>query len=233
KNGYAWVTVSGPYAYYEIARSRSGEVACRQLGGPEYKGHPVTDRYVAYRCYPMEMRGICHSHLVRDYQKIADRSEDVKEIGETLLGLEYEIFSAWHLFKDGKMDRPDLQVRLNEISKPYEAALLMGAAVDDSKVAGMCSNIYIHWPAIWNFGWVEGMEPTNNEGERGARLLVTWRKKCFGTQSASGSLFVGQMATVIETCRRQCRSAFGFVADALTAYMSGGTPPSLIVANST
>ncbi|MBI3695995.1 MAG: transposase, partial [Acidobacteria bacterium] len=47
KNGYAWVTVSGPYAYYEIARSRSGEVACRQLGGPEYKGHPVTDRYVA------------------------------------------------------------------------------------------------------------------------------------------------------------------------------------------
>ena len=232
KKGYAWVTASGPYAYYEIAHSRSGEVARRQLDGPAYRGTVVTDRYAAYKCYPMENRGICHSHLMRDYQKIADRGEHVKEIGESLLELERRIFHAWHEYQDGRIDRVDLQFQLVGIAEPYQAALHRGMANDDSKVAGMCKNIHGHWEAIWNFGWVDGMEPTNNEAERTARVLVVWRNKCQGTQSALGSLFVSRMATVIETCRRQARSAYDFLVDAFAALVAGTKPPSLVVSNS-
>lgn len=229
KDKYAWVTASGPYAYYEVGCSRSGETLVRQLGGPAFKGNVVSDRYAAYKCYPMEKRGICHSHLIRDYQKIADRGEHVEEIGSTLLNLERDIFSAWHTFKDGSIPREDLQSKLVDISVPYEAALLRGMAVEDPKVAGMCANIYGHWEAIWNFGWVEGMEPTNNEAERTARPLVVLRKKCFGTQSALGSLFVARMATVIETCRRQGRSVHQFLQKALEAHYGRTAPPSLVV----
>ena len=232
KNGYVWITASGPYAYYEIARSRSGEVARSLLGGAKFNGYAVTDRYSGYRCYPMERRGICHSHLIRDYQKIADRSEDVKPIGEGLLKLEHAIFKAWHAFKDGKIDRPDLQQQLVDIAIPYEGLLLQGIRHDDSKVAGMCANIYDHWEAIWNFGWVEGMEPTNNEGERTVRHLVVFRKKSYGTQSSAGSLYVGRMATVVETCRRQGLNLLQYVSDAIRAHIGGLHPPSLIVANS-
>lgn len=233
KSGYAWVTVSGPYAYYEISHSRSGEVARSLLGGADFKGHVVTDRYVGYTCYPMERRGICHSHLPRDYQKIVDRAEDVRQIGEGLLKLEGNIFKEWHAFKDNDIDRAELQQRLVDIAVPYEKLLFQGMQADDSKVAGMCWNIHSHWEAIWNFGWVEGMEPTNNEAERAARLLVVLRKKCYGTQSASGSLFVARMATVFETCRRQSLNVLEFVTDALRAKMYGTRPPSLVVVNST
>lgn len=228
KNGYVWVTASGPYAYYEIALSRGGDVARSLLGGASFNGYAVTDRYAAYRCYPMERRGICHAHLTRDYQKIAERSEDVREIGEGLLKLERDIFSAWHAFKDGEMERPRLQQALVDVAVPYEALLLQGIKVDDSKVAGMCANIYDHWEAVWNFGWVEGMEPTNNEGERTVRHLVVLRKKCYGTQSSAGSRFVARMATVIETCRRQGLNLLQFVANALQAHFAGTRPPSLV-----
>jgi len=230
KGGYVWVMASGPYAYYEIARSRGGEVARSLLGGPKFNGYSVTDRYAGYNCYPMERRGICHGHLIRDYQKIADRSEEVKPIGKGLLKLEGTIFKAWHAFKEGKIDRPDLQQKLVDIAIPYEKFLRQGMAQDDSKVSGMCENILGHWEAIWNFGWVEGMEPTNNEGERAVRHLVVWRKKCFGTQSASGSLFVARMATVVETCRRQGINLLKFVGDAIRTHIAGASPPSLIVA---
>jgi len=234
KSGYAWVTASGPYAYYEISRSRGGEVARSLLGGSKFNGYVVTDRYAGYTCYPMERRGICHAHLERDYQKIVDRGEVVRPIGESLLVLESDIFKAWHAFKDGKIDRTDLQQCLFDIAVPYQNLLLQGVQqVDDFKVAGMCANIHKHWEAIWNFGWVEGMEPTNNEGERTARHLVVLRKKCYGTQSAGGSLFVARMATVFETCRRQGVNVLEFVTDAFRAYMHGTSPPSLVVVKGT
>lgn len=233
KSGYVWVTASGPYAFYKIAHSRGGEVARSLLGGADFNGYVVTDRYAGYRCYPMERRGICHSHLQRDFQKIVDRGEDVREIGEGLLALEQDIFAAWHAFKDNNIDRVSLQERLVDIAIPYQELLLEGVASDDSKVAGMCENIHDHWDAIWNFGWVEGMEPTNNEAERAVRHLVVMRKKCYGTQSAKGSLFVARMATVFETCRRQGLNVLEFVTDALRAHLHGTRPPSLVVANST
>lgn len=229
KGGYAWVTVGGPYAFYHVAPSRSGEVARSLLGGKDFKGNAVTDRYAAYRCYPMERRGICHSHLERDFQKVADRGEEVKHIGEGLLELEKEIFKSWHRFKDGETGRRALQQSLCDISGPYDDLLIEGIRADDPKVAGMCWNIKQHFRAIWNFGWVEGMEPTNNEGEQAARLLVVLRKKSYGSQSMAGATFVGHMASVIETCQRQGRNFLGFVTDAMTAFIGGAPQPSLVV----
>ena len=176
KNGYAWVAVSGPYGLYHIAQSRSGEVARSLLGGPDFKGYSLTDRYAAYTCYPMERRGLCHEHLKRDYKKIADRSEKVRPLGEALVQLEKDIFASWHEFKDEKITRRGLQLSLTEMVVPYEKLLVEGMNGDDPKVAGMCENILKHRQAIWRFGWVEGMEPTNNETEQAARLLVVLRR---------------------------------------------------------
>jgi len=52
----------------------------------------------------------------------------------------------------------------------------------------------------------EGIEPTNNAGERSLRHAVIWRKSSFGTQSVAGSRFVETMLTAIETCRQQHRN---------------------------
>lgn len=229
QKAWLWVTVGGPYCYYKIDAHRSKAVAQSLLGGKDFRGNVVTDRYKAYRCYPMEKRCICHAHLLRDYQKIIDRGGPGVTVGEGLLKLEGNIFHEWHAFQRGEIDRNALQLRLSEIAKPYGEFLLSGMECTDSKVAGMCGDILEHWPAIFAFGWVEGAEPTNNTGEREIRLGVRLRNNCFGTQSETGSRFVESVLSVITTCRRQGRNALQFLTETLTAWHAGTVLPSLVV----
>jgi transposase len=81
---------------------------------------------------------------------------------------------------------------------------------------------------LWTFLRHEGVEPTNNAGERSLRHAVIWRKLSFGTQSAAGSRFVETMLTVIETCRQQRRNVFAFVANAIEAHLAHQPAPSLL-----
>jgi transposase len=74
----------------------------------------------------------------------------------------------------------------------------------------------------------EGVEPTNNAGERSLRHAVIWRKLSFGTQSASGSRFVETMLTVIETCRQQGHNAFAFLTAAVDSHLAHQPAPSLL-----
>jgi transposase len=57
---------------------------------------------------------------------------------------------------------------------------------------------------------------------------VIWRKFSFGTQSAGGSRFVETILTVIETCHRQSRHSFAYLAAALQARFAGQPTPSLL-----
>jgi transposase len=81
---------------------------------------------------------------------------------------------------------------------------------------------------LWMFLYHEGVEPTNNAGERSLRHAVIWRKFSFGTQSASGSRFVETMLTAIETCRQQRRNVFAFVTNAVEAHLAHQSTPSLL-----
>jgi transposase len=75
---------------------------------------------------------------------------------------------------------------------------------------------------------VEGVEPTNNVGERALRPAVIWRKRSFGTQSARGSRFVETILTVVETCHQQSRNRFEYVTAALKAHFAHQPIPSLL-----
>jgi len=72
------------------------------------------------------------------------------------------------------------------------------------------------------------VDPTNNAAERALRPAVIWRKISHGSKSASGSRFIERMLTVIETCRRQGRSACEYLTEAVTARFEGQTCPSLL-----
>ena len=74
----------------------------------------------------------------------------------------------------------------------------------------------------------EGVEPTNNAGERSLRQAVIWRKPLVPMQSVAGSRFVETMLTVIETCRQQCRSAFVFITAAVKARLTHQSAPPLL-----
>ena len=79
---------------------------------------------------------------------------------------------------------------------------------------------------------VAGVEPTNNAAERALRRAVLWRRKSFGTQSASGSRFAGRALTAVASLRQQGRDVLEYLAgvcrDALGSEACEGLIPKLI-----
>jgi transposase len=77
--------------------------------------------------------------------------------------------------------------------------------------------------------YIEGVEPTNNLGERQVRHGVIWRKICFGTQSEAGSRFAERIMTVVATLKQQQRNALDYLTEACDAANWGRPSPSLLL----
>ena len=114
------------------------------------------------------------------------------------------------------------------VRREVERLLLRGAQSGNPSLVGMCRELYEHRDWLWTFVRCEGVEPTNNAGERALRHAVIWRKLSFGTQSAGGSRFVETMLTVIETCRQQRRNAFEYLTAAVRSHLAHQPAPSLL-----
>ena len=124
--------------------------------------------------------------------------------------------------------RAALLRRMGPVRRKVERLLLRGIQSGNRDVRGTCRELYEHRQWLWTFLRHEGVEPTNNAGERSLRHAVIWRKLSFGTQSAGGSRFVETMLTVIETCRQQRRNVFAFVTAAVEAHLAHQSAPSLL-----
>lgn len=104
--------------------------------------------------------------------------------------------------------------------------------------AGICSthpntrrtwtNILKVEQSLWTFVRTEGVEPTNNAAERPLRRAVLWRKKSFGTQSESGSLFVERILTAVTTLRQQGRDVMEYLTSACHNLLTNKEASSLI-----
>jgi transposase len=82
--------------------------------------------------------------------------------------------------------------------------------------------------ALWTFVDHEGIEPTNNFGERIIRAAVMWRKQCFGTDSAAGSRFAERIMTTVSTLRLQRRPVLEYLTDAYRNALQGLDAPALV-----
>jgi transposase len=132
------------------------------------------------------------------------------------------LFEHWADYRAGKISRAALLRRMGPVRRKVECLLLRGTQ------SGTCRELYEHREWLWAFLRYEGVEPTNNAGERSLRHAVIWRKLSFGTQSAGGSRFVETMLTVIETCRQQHRNVFSFMTSAVEAHLAHQPAPSLL-----
>lgn len=224
---WLWVAASPQIVVYRIARRRNAEAA-KDLLGANFSGWLCSDRFSAYKVYPMEKRQICHAHLTRDFQKIEDRGGCTATVGTWGLREEKRLFDLHDKRQQGEISQTDYVKQMRMLKARMARLLLRGEHGDDQKVAGTCANIRKHWPALWPFAEIQGVEPTNNTSEQALRKGVLWRKGSFGTQSDSGSRFAERILTVAETCRRQGRHLFTFLIDSVTSVLDGRPSPSLL-----
>lgn len=234
KRAWLWVAATAMVTVFQIATSRGATIA-KQMLGEDFAGFIVTDRWSAYNWVDAKRRQLCWSHLIRDLQSFVDRGGRGAELGSGLLDQVDKMFEWWHRVRDGTLDRATFQAWM----KPVEVEIIRllqeaSSSTDDKsdklarKTAGMAREILKLKSALFTFVRVEGIEPTNNFGERQVRPGAMWRRTSFGTQSEAGSRFVERMLTTAATLRQQNRNVLEFLTEAYTAMLSGKTPPSML-----
>jgi transposase len=225
---WLWVAVTTLVTVF-LVHTRRGTVAAKALLG-DYQGRLVTDRWSAYRAWPVSRRQLCWAHLRREFTAFTERGGTAWRVGRALRAEAKAMFAAWHRVRDGTLSRAQFQVEMRPRQRRVEAWLRRGTTCRHAKTAGTCREILTLAPALWTFVDVPGVEPTNNHAERALRPAVLWRKGSFGNHSALGSRFVERMLTVTATLRQQQRNVINYLTEACVAALHAQPAPSLLPA---
>ena len=229
KKAWLWVAATSLVTVFLIRCSRGGKVAQEMLG-ETFSGILNSDRWSAYNWVPVFSRQLCWSHLLRDFQAFVERGGESQRIGEAILAQSDLMFEWWHRVRDGTLTRATFQAKMKSVQQKVGELLRQGTACAHDKTAGTCRDILKREEALWTFVHIEGVEPTNNLGERQVRHGVLWRKMCFGTQSEAGSRFAERIMTVVSTLKQQQRNVLDYLTEACDAANWGRPAPSLLPA---
>jgi len=224
---WLWVAVTALLTLFRVDPHRSA-AALPALLGTGFAGLVGSDRYSAYEVLLLARRQLCWAHLKRDMTAFAEREGAVGAWGRAGLAHLKDLFTVWHAFRQGTLDRAGLQAALEPVQAAVRTWLEAGLALELPAAAQWSRAGRARGPALWAFAYVEGVEPTNNAAERALRPAVLWRKGCFGAVSSGGNEFVERIWTVIATCRQQERHLWSFLGDAVQAYWAECPAPSLL-----
>jgi transposase len=230
QKAWLWVAATTLVTVFLIRQSRGGKVA-KEMLNEAFTGILVSDRWSAYNWLLTILRQLCWAHLLRDFQAFVDRGGESQPIGEAILAQADLMFQWWHKVRDGTMSRATFQEKMETVQRQVGELLRQGATCNHSKTAGTCRDILKREDALWTFVHVEGVEPTNNLGERQIRPGVLWRKNSFGTQSEAGSRFAERIMTVVATLKQQHRNVLDYLIEACDAANWGKQTPSLLPGN--
>jgi transposase len=230
-NVYAclWVVVTPTVTVFRVQAERSRAAAMKVLG--KVRGLLGSDRYSAYDCWPTHMHQFCWAHLSRLFVRFSERRDPkVAAIGRALVAEKDKMFIWWHRVRDGTLARSTFQQYMRPLQE--RVADLLADATDSScdKTRRTCQRLLQHIHALWTFVYRDGIEPTNNIGERAIRRAVIVRKTSFGSQSEHGCRFFERTLTVHATLRQRGASVHAFVIRACHAHMLGRRSPSLLAA---
>jgi transposase len=235
RRGWLWVLMTPVLTVFVQGLSRSS-AAAMELLGHAFAGIVVSDRYSAYNHLPTCQRQICWAHLIRDLTAIEQRPGASGEIGTALLALQRQLFEQWHHWKDGQINREQLQESCGPIRRHFEEMLQRVVAVGCeggertpwAHTVRTCQQLLQRRAALWTFLEKPGIEPTNNGAERALRQAVIQRKISHGVQSRAGGLCRTRLLTVCASLRQQGRDVWSFLEQAWTAHRHGGEMPSLL-----
>ena len=223
---WVWTFVAAGFTLFACRTSRAGDIL-KELLGATYAGIIGCDRARMY--WSMGRLQWCWAHLKRDFQALIDSPcNTAKRLGHDLMRPTKEMFALWQNVRDGTISHRAFRRHMKPIRKQIDALLLRGYF--NARTYGFCKELVEHRDRLWTFVDVAGIQPTNNAAEQALRHAVIWRKLSFGTQSAEGSRFVERLLTVVETCRRQKRNTFAWLANAVQSHLSRQPAPSLLPA---
>jgi transposase len=219
----------------------------RRLGCVRDSAIVGCDRWRPYESFYGENRQLCWAHLKREGQAAIDQAEFMLKSKDAVLRFDGErlmawgrafmslfkaMFASWHRFRSGECGRAGLCCAVVSHKAAFDGLFLRGLTVERKKVKAMCKDLLrpVQWTALWRFVTVPGVEPTNNAAEQALRQSVLIRRKSGGTRSETGMKALATLLSVVETCRRQGRSAIDYLEAVIRSQHLELRPPSLVPA---
>lgn len=225
---WLWVFVATTFTVF-VVNARRGRQVLEDLGLDLWRGFLHSDRWSAYNNHPDDLRQLCWAHLMRDLQAIVDADGPGKEPAARALEGAHGMFHEWHLRKDGEITHAEFALRNAAFQSDFRSFCQQGAAQDDDRRwRALGRELLKHWPAVFRFVEIDGLEPTNNAAERALRPAVIWRRLTQGTRSEKGSNFVARILTTLASCGQQRRNPQSYIEAALRAHLNGVPPPTLL-----
>jgi transposase len=225
---FLWVAATSSLAVFHLDPCRNRD-ALHALLGAQVKGTICSDRFGVYQKVPIRRRGLCWSHLKRDFEALAEQGAGAHKIGRAGLDVCSRVFELWHQFREGQISRSTLRQRIDgDLRQAMNQLLRRGMRCRVKRAANFCRDLLRLEPALWTFARVNGIEPTNNHAERMLRPAVIWRKTSQGSHALAGCRFVERILTATQTLRLQGRSVMDYLEQSLQAWRHGLSPPPLL-----
>ena len=221
---WIWVFCTSAISFFYIAKSRSSQVL-KDVLGETYNGTIVSDFFSAYVKYANKIQQFCLAHLIRDIKFLTTLPNEAdKRFGKALLTDFKWLFHIWHLRDKIPKDRFD------RIMSKIRNRILTVAKQQDlpPKSATISKRFRKHGDALFRFLFDPAVPPTNNAAEQTLRQAIIDRRITQGSRSLMGRQWNARIWTVLATCRKQGRSSWQFLQNALSAYYFQTPTPSLL-----
>jgi len=223
---WLWVATSEDLSLFQLSLSRSSKALKHLLGN--YSGFLTSDRWGSYSIYPLQMRQLCLSHLIRDFQKAYDRDLGAKKLGAWGVKELKKAMKLWKAYRLGQISQKQLNLSVRPIRSRFKILVKCGLRSKDKFMAALCKSLKKKWSAIWSFAkYPEKVEPTNNRAERALRKHVIWRKISQGSKSLNGLTFAQRLMTITTSLAQQGRNVTNFIEIMLRNFRAGLAPPKL------
>lgn len=223
---WMWAALTQEAEFFRVDPRRNTEALKKLLG--DFNGLLHSDRWKPYEAFSPAQRQLCHAHLRRDIQALIDAGGAAAEIGKQLLALSDRMFSDWHAYRREEIECDELATRMEPTKAAWKKLSEQAEATLTGKGKALGRSMLKLWPALWNFIYFEGVDPTNNEQEQAVRLAVRLRKNSYGSTSEAGAQFVSRMLSVLGTARRKGVDFLDWLKKARIAFRHQLAPPPLL-----
>lgn len=145
-----------------------------------------------------------------------------------------EMFGQWKKVRDGTLPSrvfTSMMLVQGDFRSRFNAALNRSAGRGCAKTRGASVQLSEREVSPFRFAFENGVEPTNNAAERAIRHGVIWRRQSHGPNSETGARYLANIRSLVETCRKQGRRAWDFLADCFQADHERRPMPTLVAQN--
>jgi transposase len=213
KLNWLWVMANPVVAFFMIHTNRSREAFEKLIGA--WCGILVSDDYRIYRNW-VNKRQTCLAHLIRTAYGLAQRSTPELAACGKWAAKELE-----RLVKMAKAPPTMGEWRAFFARFCHLIALYRDC---ESEAGTFVRRLEDEMDCLFLFLTENGVDPTNNFGERAIRFGVLWRKRSQGTKSDEGNRWVERILSLRQTCRLRGKSTFDVLVDAISCFFKGETP---------